>query len=112
LTQERAIGYPLDGLRLEFLAGLESDGFAGRNISDFSRSRVASNAAFARLDDEYAKAAQLDSLAALQRALHRVEQRFDGRLCFCFWDACFIGNLIDYIKLDHFSLRSQYWVKT
>lgn len=78
------MGYPNDRLRLEFLAGLESDGLAGRNISDFSRSRVASNAALPRFDDEYAEAAQLDSLAALQRALHRFEQRFDGRLCFGF----------------------------
>jgi len=98
----------LYSLRLEFLAGLEPDGFAGRNFSDLSRSRVPSNAALARLNDEHAEAAQLDSLTALQRILHRIEQRFHRRLCLSFWDACFIGNLIDYIKLDHFSLRTQY----
>jgi len=91
---------------LEFFSGLEPDGFAGRDIGDLSSSRVASDTTFARLNDEHAEPAQLDSLTALKRALHRIEQRLNRCLCFCFWDARLIGNLIDYIKLDHFSLRS------
>jgi len=87
---------------LKFFAGFEADSFAGRDVGYFSRSRIATNAALARFDDEHAKSSQLDPLAALQSILHRLEQRFDGSLSFDFWNAGLVGNMIYNIKLDHF----------
>jgi hypothetical protein len=90
---------------LKFFAGLESNRLARRNVGDLSGSRIAPNTALTRFDHEDAKSAQLDSLAALQSFLHRLEQRLDRYLGFNFRNAGLVGNLIHYIKLDHFSLR-------
>jgi hypothetical protein len=58
---------------LQFLARLESNSFAGWNRDLFSCSRIPTNTPFPGLDDEDAKAAQLDSLATTKGFLHRIE---------------------------------------
>src|SRR6266436_1604506 len=65
---------------LEFFAGLEADGFAGRNVDFFTGAGIAANAGLARLDAENAKAAELDALAAAEGLLEGFEDGFDGRL--------------------------------
>jgi hypothetical protein len=83
--------------RLKFFSRLKPDGLARRNVGDFSRSRIASNAALPGLDDEHAEAAQFYALAALQRLFHRLEQRLNCYFGFDLWNASLIGNLIDYV---------------
>ena len=50
--------------RLQFLAGLEADGLAGRNVDLGAGARVAANAGLARAHGEDAEAAQLNAIAA------------------------------------------------
>src|SRR5208283_5727134 len=64
----------LDGL--QFLAGLEADGLAGRNVDLRAGARVASDAGLARPHGEDAEAAQFDAIAARQRFLHALKYRF------------------------------------
>src|SRR5229473_7154921 len=67
---------------LEFFAGLEADGFAGRNVDFFTGAGIAADAGLARLDAEDAKAAELDALAASEGLLEGFEDGFDGLLGF------------------------------
>jgi len=65
---------------LEFLAGLEADGFAGRNVDFFTGAGITADAGLARLDAEDAEAAELDALAAAEGLLEGFEDGFDGLL--------------------------------
>jgi hypothetical protein len=82
---------------LKLFAGFKPDGFAGRDIGDFSSSRIASNSAFSRFYHEHPEAAQLDALSALEGVFHRFEQRLDGDLGLGLWNAGLVGYLIDYV---------------
>ena len=62
---------------MKLLARLEANGFPGRNCDFFAGARITTDAAFARFDYEYAEAAQLDSIAARQRILHRIKERLN-----------------------------------
>jgi hypothetical protein len=82
---------------LKLFPGFESDCLSGRNVGDLSGSWVSTDAALSWLYDEHAEAAQFNSLAALKRFFHRLEQRLDGYLGLDFGNSSLIGNLIDYI---------------
>src|SRR5260370_32303076 len=66
-------------LGLQFLPRLEPYGLAGRNRDFFTGARIAPDATLAGLNDKDAKAAQLDTVAARQRFLHRMKQSKIGR---------------------------------
>src|SRR5438552_13244654 len=57
---------------VKLLARFKANGFSGRNCDFFAGARITADATFARFDDEYAEAAQLDSIAARERVLHRI----------------------------------------
>ena len=67
----------IDGV--EFLAGLEADGFAGRDGYLGAGPGVAAHTGFAGLDGEYAEAAEFDALAFDEALLHGFEDGIDGR---------------------------------
>jgi hypothetical protein len=63
---------------MQFLAGLEADGFA-RSDADFgSGARIAADAGFAWADVEDAEAAQLDALTLSKSALEGFKDCVDG----------------------------------
>ena len=88
-------------LLLQLLARLEADRLPGRDVRHLARAWVAPHAALARFDDEDAKPAQLDALAAPQGLLHRLEERFDRLLRLHLRNASALGNIVNDIDLDH-----------
>src|SRR5687768_9474154 len=90
---------------LQFLAGLEADGAAGRDANFLARARVAADAALAGLHLKHAKAAQLYAFAALHRVTHGFEHRIDGQLGFDLGDIGHARDFVHDIDLDH-ALRS------
>src|SRR5437870_55850 len=81
-------------LAMKFLARFEANRFSGRNSDLLARTRIAADTALARLDYENSKAAQLDSIAARQRVLHRVEKGFNCLLGLQLRDPSFVGKAI------------------
>src|SRR5450631_670337 len=63
---------------LQFLAGLEAHGFAGRDADFLAGARVAADAGLARAHVEHAEAAQLDALAFAKRLFHGIEDGFNS----------------------------------
>src|SRR5882724_6248362 len=90
---------------LEFFAGLEADGFAGRNVDFFTGAGIAADAGLARLDTEDAKAAELDALAAAEGLLEGFEDGFDGLLGFGAADVRRGDDSVYDVQLNHTSLR-------
>jgi hypothetical protein len=90
---------------LEFLTGLEADGFAGRNIDFFTSPGISANAGLARLDAEDAEAAELDALATAESLLERFENSFDGLLGLGAADTRLGDDSVYDVQLDHTSLR-------
>jgi len=90
---------------LEFFAGLEADGFPGRNVDFFPGARITADAGLARLDAEDAKAAELDALAAAEGLLEGFEDGFDGLLGLGAADVRRGDDGIHDIQLNHTSLR-------
>ena len=96
----------LGGLEaLEFFAGLEADGFAGRNVDFFPGAGIAADAGLARLDAEDAEAAELDALPAAEGLLERFENGFDGLFGLGAADVCRGDNSVYDVQLNHASLR-------
>ena len=89
---------------LEFFAGFEADGFAGRDVDFFAGAGVAADTGLAGLDAEDAEAAELDALAAAESLLEGFENRFDGLLGFGAADESFGDNRIDDVQLNHTGL--------
>jgi len=86
---------------LEFLAGFEADGFAGRDADLFARAGIATDACLAGFDAEDAKAAEFDTLAAAESLLERFENGFDGLLGFGAADESLGHNRIYDVQLNH-----------
>ena len=85
---------------LEFFAGLEADGFAGRYVDFFTGAGIAADAGLARLDAEDAKAAELDALASAEGLLERFENGFDGLLGLGAADICLGHDGVNDVQLD------------
>ena len=85
---------------LQFLAGLETNCFAGRNRDLRARARIASDAGFARLDGEHAETAKFNAVALFERALHFSEDGLDGHFGLRLGDSRLIDNFVDDIELD------------
>jgi len=91
---------------LEFLAGLEANSLSRRDGYFFAGAGIAADAAFAWLDDENAKATQLDPVAAREGVLHRIEERLDCLFGFQLRNAGLVGKAIDDIEFDHWNVAS------
>jgi len=90
---------------LQLFSGLEAHCFAWRDIHFFAGSRVAPNACLARFHAEYAKAPELDALAAAQCAFQRLENGFHRLLGLGAADIGGRHHRIDDIQLDHRCLQ-------
>jgi hypothetical protein len=99
-TQSRAASSE----RLQFLAGFETHGFAGRNADFLAGARIAANAGFARAYIEDAEAAQFNSLAFAESVFHGFEDGFDGLLRLGPAHTGLIYYCIHDIELNHTSL--------
>jgi hypothetical protein len=86
---------------LEFFAGFEADGFAGRDADLFAGAGIAADACFARLDAEDAEAAKFDTLAAAESLLERFENGFDCLLGLGAADESLGHNRIYDVQLNH-----------
>jgi hypothetical protein len=86
---------------LEFFAGFEAYGFAGRDADFFAGAGVAADAGLAGLDAEDAEAAEFDALAAAEGLFQGIENRFDGLLGFGAADESLGDNRIHDVQLDH-----------
>jgi len=89
----------VDGV--QFFAGFEANGFAGRNIHFSAGAWVAANAGFAWTDVEDAETAKLDSVALRQCLFHRLEDDFHRALGLRLGDAGPAHDFVDDIELDH-----------
>src|ERR1700690_2670104 len=94
----------LDGL--QFLARLEADGFAGRDVDLRTGARIAPDAGLARPYGEDAKAPQLNAIALGERLLHAFEHGFDRHLRLGLGDAGLVDDFVDQVQFDHKWLRS------
>jgi hypothetical protein len=81
--------------RLQFLARLKPDSFAGRNGHLGSGSGVPPDPRLSGPNIKDPETAQLDPVAIAQGFFHRLKDRFDSHFRFCFRNACAIHDLID-----------------
>jgi hypothetical protein len=89
---------------VEFFAGLEADGFT-RGDGDFGTGpRIAAYAGFARLDGEYAKAAEFDAVTLDQALLHGLEDGIDCRFGLGPDQPGTLYDTLNQILLDHLAL--------
>ena len=86
---------------MEFLAGLEADGFAWRNVDLLAGAGIAADARLTGFDAEDSEAAQLDALAAAESIFQGFKNRLDGLLGFGAADTCRGYDGIDDVQLDH-----------
>src|SRR5439155_25990264 len=91
----------VSAVRLQFLAGFESNRLTRGDRNFFARSRIAANSTLARLHDKDPKPAQFDPVTARQSILHRCEQCFDSLLGFQFRNSGFVGETIDNVEFNH-----------
>jgi hypothetical protein len=89
---------------LKFLAGLETHRFAGRDAYFLAGARISADASLARAHVEHTEAAQLNSLAFAERALHGSKDGFDSLLRLGPAHAGLVNNGIYDIQLNHTSL--------
>jgi hypothetical protein len=90
---------------LQFLAGLEADGFSRRDADFLTGARIAANAGLARLDAEDPEFAELDALTAPHGVLERFKDGFDGLFGLGTADVCLRYHTVYDIELDHAGLR-------
>jgi hypothetical protein len=88
-------------MRLQFFAWFEADCFAGRDRNLFAGPRIATHAAFPRLDDKYPEAAQFNPFTSCQRLFHGMEKGIDGLFGLHLGHAGSIGYTVNNIKFDH-----------
>jgi hypothetical protein len=86
--------------RLEILAGLKANGFAGSDGDFGAGARIATDSGFARLDGEDAKATQFDTVATAQSVLHRFKDSVHGGLCLGPWKAGAFNYPLDEVLFD------------
>src|SRR5262249_47542254 len=91
---------------LKFLAGLEPNRLARRNVHLLPGTRIAADARLARLYIENAKAAQLDAASAAERILHGLKYGFDRLLRLGPRNVGFLYDGIYDVQLDHSALRA------
>src|SRR5258708_7831537 len=90
-------------LPLQILSWLESECFCSGGCDLLTGAGITTDAAFSGLDDKHSETSKLDAFTILQSLFHRIEQRFDGYLCFNLRNTCLVGHLVDNVELDHMS---------
>src|SRR4051794_16025789 len=90
---------------LEFLAGFETNGFAGGNRYFRAGAGVAANAGLAGFDGENAEAAEFDAITMFEGALHLLEYSFDGHFSLGFGDARLVNDFVDDVELNQITLQ-------
>ncbi len=90
--------------RLQFLAGLEAHGFAGRDTDFLARARIPPDAGLARADVEHPEAAQLNSFSLAKGSLHGFKDGLDGLLRFGPGYTGLVYHGVHNVELDHTSL--------
>ena len=86
---------------MEFLAGLEANGFAWCDGYLGTGARVAADSGFARFDGKYTEAAEFDTIACYEGLLHAVEDCVNGRLCLGSWQPGAFNNPLYKVLLNH-----------
>src|SRR5260221_6461866 len=86
---------------LKFLAGLEADRFAGRNVDFLAGAGIAADAGLARLDHKDSEAAQLNALAAAESDLQGLENGLNGLLGLCTADTRRGDDGVYDVQLNH-----------
>jgi hypothetical protein len=89
---------------LQFFAGFETHGFAGRDADFFAGARIAADASLAGLDAEDAEAAEFDTLAAAEGHFERFEDGLDGLFGFGTTDIRGGHDGVHDVQLDHTGL--------
>ena len=85
---------------MEILAGLEANGFAGRNGDLCAGARVAPDAGFPGLDGEDAESAQFNAIAFNQALFHGVEDGIDGGFGFDSYQPGALNDALNEILFD------------
>ena len=98
-TSRPAFPVLVDGLQL--FAGLEADGFAGRNVDLCAGARVTADAGFARADVEDAESAEFDAIALGESLFHALKDDFHCALSLSLGDASPCDDFVDDVELDH-----------
>src|SRR5689334_4304790 len=86
--------------RLQLLAGLKADRFAGWNRYFRAGARVSANASLPRADIKDPKTSEFNPLAPAQRALHALENGFHGHLRLRLGDARPVDYSIDDVQFN------------
>jgi len=86
--------------RLQFLAGLEANCLAGRNVDLGTGAWIAANTGFARTYVEDAKTAQFNAVALGKSSLHTLEDGLHGALSLGLSDPCAVYHFVDDIEFD------------
>jgi len=105
LKKKSKVNIASDGFCRKLFAGFEANSLTGRNRHFAARARIASDAAFARLNDKNAESAQLDATTGGESLLHCLEQRIDDLFSLLLWHAGAVGDHVDYVQFDHFSSK-------
>jgi hypothetical protein len=87
---------------VEFFAGLEANGFTGRDADFSAGARIAANACLPRPDAEHAKAPKFDAVARGESLLESFKDGVDSRLSLGARQACPFNHVMDNILLDQF----------
>jgi hypothetical protein len=93
------------GEEMQFFAWLETYSFSGCDGDFGSGTWIASNAGFARLDGEYAKASEFNAIPCNEGLLHAVEDRVNGSLCLGSGEAGTFHNPLYKVLLNHLGRR-------
>lgn len=92
------------GERLQFLAGLKTNSFAGRDTDFRACTGVAPYTGLAGFHIKNTETTQFNAVALCQSFLHGFKYGFNGHLSFCLGDACAVDDLIDDVQLYHANL--------
>jgi hypothetical protein len=85
---------------MKLFAGLEADGFAGRDADFGAGSGIAADAGFARTNAEDAEAAQFDAIACCQSLFEALEDSIHGSFRLGPRQACSLDDVMHDILLD------------
>jgi hypothetical protein len=79
---------------MQFFAGLEAHGFAGRDADLSAGARIAADPGFARADAEHPKAAQLNALSRSKGFFQAFKHGIDRRFGLCSGQACALDHMV------------------
>lgn len=87
-----------DGVK--FLARLEADSSAWRDVDLGSSARIATDTGLSRTNGKDSETAQFDPVALGERLFQAFKDTVNSGFRFCAWQACPLNHLVDDILLD------------